>query len=304
MGYFDEKADEKAGGEGVDAAADAQRQDRSELNKILFCNVPITSQHVSRLLVINQMFRLGLVEWDPLSDYRFVRRVWAVSGIEGGEGRDYGDAGHTEARWAAAWEDWNPEGLALLEALRGLEVYTISLRLLDRFERVALVRMAELVEDNRRKRLALKRRWTNRRNHEKARWRVAARKRKEKRLMKKAEQEKAKLEAVDGQAEVPGKMAPKETEVPVKLDVAAEGIKVVIEPSPLERPEIELEIVRVGPNPRVLQCQYKLLADTIKINVWVKKNANFKRGMKLVMAEQPGAEWKWEGVLPRHPGRW
>jgi hypothetical protein len=76
-----------------------------------------------------------------------------------------------------------------------------------------------------------------------------------------------------------------------------------LEPS-VGRAEVELEIMRVGPNPRILQCKYKLLADEIKIHLWVKTNRNFVRGMKLKMAEQEGGDWKWEGILPRFRGRW
>jgi hypothetical protein len=76
------------------------------------------------------------------------------------------------------------------------------------------------------------------------------------------------------------------------------------EPKPPPRAEVELEIMRVGPNPRILQCKYKLLADEIRIHLWVKTNRNFVRGMKLKMAEQEGVDWKWEGILPRFRGRW
>lgn len=70
------------------------------------------------------------------------------------------------------------------------------------------------------------------------------------------------------------------------------------------RPEVELEVLRIPANPRCVICRYRLLADEVRINLWVKTNKNFKRGMKLVMHEQAGEDWKFEGVLPRHAGRW
>jgi hypothetical protein len=61
----------------------------------------------------------------------------------------------------------------------------------------------------------------------------------------------------------------------------------------------------VGPNPRLLVCEYRLLADTIRVHVWVKTNKNFRPGMRFKMVEaQVGGEWKYEGRLPRFSGRW
>jgi hypothetical protein len=73
--------------------------------------------------------------------------------------------------------------------------------------------------------------------------------------------------------------------------------------------ERELEVIRVGPNPRILTCRYKELASERVCKVGVKTVANFVRGMKFRMAEpvnelEYAGVWKYEGKLPRIKGRW
>ena len=73
--------------------------------------------------------------------------------------------------------------------------------------------------------------------------------------------------------------------------------------------ERELEVVRVGPNPRILVCRYKELASERVCKVRVKSTNNFVKGMRFKM-EEPNNEieyldtWKYEGKLPRVKGRW
>jgi hypothetical protein len=73
--------------------------------------------------------------------------------------------------------------------------------------------------------------------------------------------------------------------------------------------ERELEVVRVGPNPRILTCRYKELASERVCKVGVKSAANFVCGMKFRMAEPSdslefASVWRYEGKLPRARGRW
>jgi hypothetical protein len=73
--------------------------------------------------------------------------------------------------------------------------------------------------------------------------------------------------------------------------------------------ERELEVIRVGPNPRILTCRYKELASERTCKVGVKSVANFVRGMRFVMAEpvnelEYAGVWRYEGKLPRLKGRW
>jgi hypothetical protein len=73
--------------------------------------------------------------------------------------------------------------------------------------------------------------------------------------------------------------------------------------------ERELEIIRVGPNPRILTCRYKELASERVCKVRVKTVANFVHGMKFRMAEpineiEYAGVWRYEGKLPRIKGRW
>jgi hypothetical protein len=73
--------------------------------------------------------------------------------------------------------------------------------------------------------------------------------------------------------------------------------------------ERELEVIRVGPNPRILTCRYRELASERVCKVWVKDVRNFVRGMKLRMEEpidelEYAGVWRYEGPLPRRKGRW
>jgi hypothetical protein len=72
--------------------------------------------------------------------------------------------------------------------------------------------------------------------------------------------------------------------------------------------EIELEIVRIPPNPRMVICRYRATSGERLCLVRVGRNTNFRQGMKLVvkrpangMEAQP---WPNDGVVPRRPGQW
>jgi hypothetical protein len=71
---------------------------------------------------------------------------------------------------------------------------------------------------------------------------------------------------------------------------------------------VELEVLRVPPNPRLVICRYWIFGEERRCLVRVGRNTNFRRGMKLV-AKRPaagaGAEpWAYDGLLPRRTGRW
>jgi hypothetical protein len=80
-------------------------------------------------------------------------------------------------------------------------------------------------------------------------------------------------------------------------------------PAPKEPVVRELRIVRVGPNPRLVVCEYFELAQRRLCTVLVKRTDKFVRGMRLKMAE-PLDEmayrrpWVYQGPPPRHRGRW
>jgi hypothetical protein len=72
--------------------------------------------------------------------------------------------------------------------------------------------------------------------------------------------------------------------------------------------EIELEIVRIAPNPKLVICQYRAESEERRCIVRVGRNANFRPGMKLLV-KRPGVgadiePWKYDGSLPRRPGHW
>jgi hypothetical protein len=72
--------------------------------------------------------------------------------------------------------------------------------------------------------------------------------------------------------------------------------------------EIELEIARIPPNPRMVICAYRAFSGERRCMVRVGRNANFRPGMK-VLVKRPanGMEaqpWTYDGLLPPRPGRW
>jgi hypothetical protein len=71
---------------------------------------------------------------------------------------------------------------------------------------------------------------------------------------------------------------------------------------------IELEIMRIPPNPRMVICRYQAVSGERRCIVRVGRNANFRRGMKLVVKAPAAGEeaepWAYEGLLPRRPGHW
>ncbi len=73
-------------------------------------------------------------------------------------------------------------------------------------------------------------------------------------------------------------------------------------------PVVELEILRIPPNPRLVICRYWIFGEERRCIVRVGRNANFRRGMKLVVklpTNSAEAEpWAYDGLLPRRPGRW
>jgi hypothetical protein len=92
------------------------------------------------------------------------------------------------------------------------------------------------------------------------------------------------------------------------LAAAAERERKAREPVSEGGNEIELEILRVPANPRMVICAYRAVSGERRCMVRVGRNANFRRGMKLLVKRPAnGAEaepWAYDGSLPRRPGRW
>lgn len=86
------------------------------------------------------------------------------------------------------------------------------------------------------------------------------------------------------------------------------GVEEVKEPvrQPIER---ELKVVRVGPNPRMVVCEYWELESRRTCLVRVGNNRKWFRGMVFRM-EEPAGElefqkaWEYSGKQPRRRGRW
>ena len=82
---------------------------------------------------------------------------------------------------------------------------------------------------------------------------------------------------------------------------------VIVEPiGGIER---ELKVIRVGPNPRLVSCEYWELESRRTCVVNVKDNRKYMRGMVLRLQE-PDTElglarpWVYVGKAPRRKGRW
>jgi hypothetical protein len=262
----------------------------------------LNSEHVTRLILLQKLSRLGLVDYSPLDDPEFVAAVGG-EGVEAA-GCDARPTGQTPQKNFCI-EKRNSGTETLLELLKSLEIYVIELKPLDRFERAVLSKARILLEaelDHRRK---TKNRWQCRVNRQRAQWRRRNRKKREKRLMAKQKVElkgggeKETFQDQGGEKELSRDQGDEKEAVQDQVEEAKP-------PRTIEsqRPEVELEIIRVGPNPRLLQCRYKLLAEERKVYVWVKTNKNFVHGMRLRMKEEEGSDWHWEGALPRFRGRW
>jgi hypothetical protein len=72
---------------------------------------------------------------------------------------------------------------------------------------------------------------------------------------------------------------------------------------------VELEVLRIPPNPRLVICRYRVSGEERRCMVLVGRNEKFVRGMKFWLAEpsDPAARcrpWPYAGRLPRRRGRW
>jgi hypothetical protein len=74
-------------------------------------------------------------------------------------------------------------------------------------------------------------------------------------------------------------------------------------------PFVELEVIRIPPNPRLLVCRYCVFGEERRALVRVRGNVHFVRGMKLRLQEpsDPSVQsepWPYAGPLPRRRGCW
>jgi hypothetical protein len=73
--------------------------------------------------------------------------------------------------------------------------------------------------------------------------------------------------------------------------------------------KIEVEILRIPPNPRIVICAYRTGSEERRFLLRVGRNGHFVRGMKLSVQEpsDPSTQsepWSYTGPLPRWRGRW
>jgi hypothetical protein len=71
--------------------------------------------------------------------------------------------------------------------------------------------------------------------------------------------------------------------------------------------EVEVEVVRLPPNPRLVIC--RCAVEGSQCEVWVGRNTNFVPRMRFkvpkpALETSSGALWKYDGPLPRRKGRW
>jgi hypothetical protein len=93
-------------------------------------------------------------------------------------------------------------------------------------------------------------------------------------------------------------------------DAVAESLKAQRgEQTSANAPLIEVEVLRIPPNPRLVICRYTALGEERRCTVWVGRNSKFVPRMKFWLAEpsDPVARarpWAYAGPLPRRRGRW
>ena len=74
-------------------------------------------------------------------------------------------------------------------------------------------------------------------------------------------------------------------------------------------PLVEVEVLRIPPNPRLVICRYWVFGEERRCMVCVGRNSNFVPRMKFWLPE-PGESsarckpWPYAGSLPRRRGRW
>lgn len=291
---------------------------------------PITAQTVTKLLLAQENHGLQIPCW-PGESVSSVPRVEtagsqqnaperALGRAPGGEGAEPGPAG-AAATGSTPWEKF-------LQTLENLQLRTVVFRLVTPEERKQLVRMAWIEEELKkreveRNRERVKRQWRgetkkvitrrgvkglvrgammgNREairelerrgivsEEELQRWRGIAERRGE-RMRKINKERKARSIFWPGDGEM------KKTKVEKE------------EVGEVDSGKRELEVTRVGPNPRILTCRYFLKGVEYSCLVKVKEVKKFRRGMKFEMEEpvDGGVEgpWEYEGKLPRLLGMW
>jgi hypothetical protein len=72
---------------------------------------------------------------------------------------------------------------------------------------------------------------------------------------------------------------------------------------------IEVEVLRIPPNPRLVICRYCVSGEQRRCTVRVGRNYNFVPRMKFSVAEPRdlvarARPWEYSGPLPRRRGRW
>ena len=91
------------------------------------------------------------------------------------------------------------------------------------------------------------------------------------------------------------------------LFVTNEREKPVLErEGPVERAEVNVKILRICANPRLVLCGYQDEGFERRVLVRVGRNMNFMPGMEL-KAIRPARDtepWEYQGKLPRLRGRW
>src|SRR5262249_24942956 len=242
---------------------------------------------------------------------------------DGGEGVDLPAAGGVETG-PTSWQ-------IFMGQLAAMEIRDIRLRLLSWEDRRRLVKMAELEEElewravaRNRERVArqargeARERWDNRKEKRgrgvAALGSLAAMQELERRG-KVTEEEVGRWKRVRAEKveRIRGIGAKHNAEVKMKKvreqAVGVDGEKAGETEAGKAGIERELTVVRAGPNPRLLVCRYKELAEEKVCKVRVKDSGKWMVGMRLVMREPVGEReyvepWEYAGPEPRFKGRW
>jgi hypothetical protein len=272
----------------------------------------LTPQMVTNLLLAQESRGLQIPQWivDP-NEQR--ENVMLVGRGEGGiEPRVAGEL----TTGLSYWEKF-------LRQLEAIQLTKVTISLVGAEERKRLVRMVWIEEELRRREVEHNRERVMRQVRGEAKWHLS--RKGVKWLLERAKRgnmgsiEELERRGIGSEEEhrrwreINGKLVENARVMRERKDMKKKEIitEEIVEGEVVNK-EVELEVVRVGPNPRILTCRYRVGEKEKVCKVMVKSGKNFVKGMKFRM-EEPGDSdedmvrkeaWEYRGELPRRAGRW
>jgi hypothetical protein len=288
---------------------------------------PISPQTVTNLLFAQVTDGLRIPCWPGESAVSPVQTLSDLPRVETADSQPNAPGGAGVEPAAAAGAGTGPTSWKkFLATVAELQLQQVTISLVTPEERKALVRMAWIEEELRKRDVEWNRERVQRQNRGRARARL--RRREAKRLRTAAGRgNREAIEELERRGEASEEEIGKwkeglaERVARCKAMRKARKVKSLFWPGDDEMKKTkakeveeevddrkrELMVTRVGPNPRILTCSYESGGEEFTCLVRVKDVKKFKRGMKFEM-EEPGGNngeaWEYSGKLPRMVGRW